>query len=246
MISPPTLAQRLSHREAPSGPFVMHQEWRDLLFLHWRYDPAEIQKTLPPGLYVDTFEGSAWVAVVPFFMRGIRPRFCPPVPGISNFLETNVRTYVHDEQGRSGVWFYSLDCNLPLAVWTARTVFHLPYEHAAMSASKAGDGTVGYHSQRRGAERGSEFIYQLQPETHVAEPGGLEFFLAERYLLFANTPKGLRTGQVHHVPYPLAAARVEAWDTGLLRLAGLSEPGREPDHIIGSPGVRVRIWPLGK
>ncbi len=84
----------------------MYQKWRELLFVHWTFDPDEIQATLPPGLRVDTFEGRAYVGVVPFYMRDIRPRFCPPLPWISDFLELNLRTYVFEESsGTPGVWF---------------------------------------------------------------------------------------------------------------------------------------------
>jgi len=176
-------------------------------------------------------------------MRGIRPRFCPPVPGISDFLELNVRTYVHDEQGRPGVWFYSLDCDQPLAVWTARRLFHLPYQHARMQAPMT-DGWIDYTCQRRGEPAQSRLRYQLSAETHTAAPGTLEFFLAERYLLFSPSPRGIRCGQVHHVPYPLAEAKLDAWDAKPLLQAGFSDPQRPPDHVIGSPGVAVRVYPL--
>ena len=239
----PTLESRHAVRERPARAHVMLQRWERLLFIHWRWDEAEIQRTLPNGLYVDKYQGDAWLAIVPFFMRGIRPRFCPPMPGISNFLELNVRTYVHDELGRPGVWFYSLDCNQPLAVWTARTFFHLPYQHARMNAA-IGDHGIDYICQRRGEPIASRFRYHLQPQTHNAVPGSLEFFLAERYLLFSKAPKGIRCGQVHHTPYPLADVKLEAWDVKSLLQAGFNDPSRAPDHIIGSPGVDVRVYPL--
>lgn len=222
----------------------MFQRWDELLFLHWRWDPAEIQATLPPGLQVDTFEGEAWLGVVPFFMRNVRPRFCPAIPWISHFLELNLRTYVFDEQGRSGVWFYSLDCNQPLAVWTARTFFHLPYEHARMDADRTRDRWVRYGCRRTGGDHDSEFVYRVSRETQAAEPGSLEFFLAERYLLFANTPGGLRAGQVHHQPYPLGGVDLDAWDDRVIPLNGFESPRRAPDHVTGSPGVAVDIFPL--
>ncbi len=128
----PTAADRLLLRERPAAPVVMHQRWRALLFAHWRIDPDAIQKTLPVGLHVDTCDGSAWLGVVPFFMDAVRPAFLPALPWLSWFQELNVRTYVHDEKGVPGVWFYSLDCNQPLAVAIARTLFHLNYRHAAM------------------------------------------------------------------------------------------------------------------
>jgi uncharacterized protein len=115
----------------------MYQQWRDLLFLHWEYSTATIQATLPDGLYVDTFDGKAYLGVVPFFMRNIRPRYLPTVPGISNFMELNLRTYVHDREGVPGVWFYSLDANQHLAVKIARRFFHLPYVFAHMNLISA-------------------------------------------------------------------------------------------------------------
>jgi len=124
----------------------------------------------------------------------------------------NLRTYVHDDQGRPGVWFDSLDCNQSVAVWTARTLFHLPYQNAQMSANKTAAGMIHYRSQRRGEAATSEFAYRLKPEPHQAKLGSLEFFLAERYLLFTQTSSGLRCGRVHHAPYPLAEVELEKWD----------------------------------
>lgn len=238
-----TTSALLSAREPPARPHVMLQRWERLAFLHWRWDPDVIQRTLPPGLTVDTFQDSAWLAIVPFFMRGIRPRFCPAVPGISDFLELNVRTYVRDAQGRHGVWFYSLDCDQSLAVWTARTFFHLPYQHARMSATVSGP-RVDYHCQRLHEPAKSRFTWSLDQQTRHAEPGTLEFFLAERYLLLSQTPRGLRCGQVHHKPYPLADVTLESWDVNPLLQAGFDDPKRPPDHLIGSPGVDVLIYAL--
>ncbi len=222
----------------------MFQSWTHLLFLHWRWDAADLQRRLPAGLTVDAFDGAAWLGIVPFYMRNIRPRFLPCVPWISNFLELNVRTYVHDDQGRPGVWFFSLDCNQPVAVWTARTFFHLPYQHARMTARLTGDRTVDYTNRRSGDGVTSSFRYTLAPETSPAEPGTLEFFLVERYYLFANTPRGLKSGQVHHLPYPVARAALDHFDTRVLTLDGFTPPPTPPDHICASPGVDVRIYPL--
>ena len=238
-----TTSALLSARECPARPYVMLQRWERLAFLHWRWDPQILQRTLPPGLTVDTFQDSAWLAIVPFFMRGIRPRFCPPVLGISDFLELNVRTYVRDEKGRHGVWFYSLDCDQPLAVWAARTFFHLPYQHARMSARVSGQ-QVNYHCHRRGQSDESRFSWSLGNLIHHAQPGTLEFFLTERYLLHSKTSHGLRCGQVHHAPYPLAEVQLSSWDANPLIQAGFEDPKRPPDHLTGSLGVNVRIYAL--
>ena len=149
--TPPDEAQRLAACVRPAGGVVMYQQWCDLLFLHWEYSAAAIQATLPEGLFVDTFGGRAYLGVVPFFMRNIRPRFLPAVPGISDFMELNLRTSVYDRAGVPGVWFYSLDANQWLAVKIARRFFWLPYEHAVMKSNRLGGGRIRYESLRTGA-----------------------------------------------------------------------------------------------
>ena len=181
----PTNQQRLEAREKPDSPVVMRQDWNHLLFLHWEIDPQEIQASLPEGLFVDTFEGKAYLGLVPFFMEKVRPSYLPCVPGLSWFQELNLRTYVHDKQGRPGVWFFTLECNQWLAVKIARGLFHLPYNHANMSSRVEAEQMI-YTSQRQGEASEETFCY---PETlsspKEADTGSLEFFLLERYRLFS-------------------------------------------------------------
>lgn len=248
-MSKPTLEMRLKMRERPPrrAP-VMYQKWLDLLFLHWEFSPEVIQSTLPPGLYVDTFEDKAYLGVVPFFMRDVRPRFFPSVAGVSNFQELNVRTYVHDSHGTPGVWFYSLDANQYLAVKAARFFFNLPYFYAKMAAEfNPANHEVSYSSYRRGTDAGLKTFFRYRPtsETSSASPGSLEFFLVERYLLFAYSAKGkLYSGRVWHSPYQLAEVEVSRLDENVLLLDGFSKPAADPVHRIMSPGVEVDIFGL--
>ena len=231
----------------PAGPAVMYQRWSDLLFLHWAYSAEAIQARLPDGLFVDTFGGKAYLGVVPFFMQNIRPRFLPAVPGISDFLEMNLRTYVHDRAGVPGVWFFSLDANQWLAVNIARRFFHLPYEHAKMTSSRTAQGGIRFESERtggRGAVARSAFDYSPGVELPQPKPGSLEFFLVERYRLYSGAPGGLRRGAVFHEPYRLCRAELGAWDENLLPLDGFPATGRPPDHAVMSRGVDVTIFPL--
>src|SRR5688500_2141558 len=116
----------------PSRPWAFRMTWYDLLFAHWPLPPSAIEGLIPPRLALDTFDGVAWLAIVPFGMRNVRPRCVPPIPGVSSLLELNVRTYV-TLGGKPGVWFFSLDANSRLAVRGARLYFHLPYFDAVMS-----------------------------------------------------------------------------------------------------------------
>ncbi len=239
----PTDEQRLAVRNRPNQSPIMYQTWEHLLFLHWEIDPALIQATLPAGLTVDTYRGKAYLGIVPFYMNFVRPRFLPAVPKLSFFLETNLRTYVYDENGVPGVWFYSLDCNQPLAVWMARTFFKLPYFHAKMKARREG-AVVEYATQRRGWREKGEFVYAPTSQPKTAQIGSLEFFLGERYVLFANTRKGIKSGQVWHTPYQLSSVSVSKYTTELIELAGFPAVTRPFDHALYSAGVRVNVFSL--
>lgn len=236
------LAEYEALRLPPESPVVMYQRWRALTFLHFPCDPAEVQATLPPGLTVDTFPGpdgreAAWVGLVPFRMKGVRPRFLPPVPGLSAFPETNIRTYVHREGREPGVWFYSLDAANGLACGIARMTFGLPYFHAKMSVRERE--RIRYASVRNldGARHGIEAVPGASLGT--ATPGTLEFFLIERYLLYSQLRGQLVKGRVHHAPYPLQAVDTPVVQETLVAAAGLVP--RPYLHRIFSPGVDVRI-----
>lgn len=245
----PSPHQRLHWTRRPAGRQpVLFQRWRHLLFLHWTVSPETIQTTLPPGLKVDTHKGHAYLGVVPFLMRRVRPRFCPPLPGLSHFPELNLRTYVVDQEGRPGVWFYSLDAHQRLAVAIARRFFHLPYHYARMASRQAAGNTLYFRSSR---PNDSTQAFTYRPVTQLLpqpKPDSLAFFLVERYLLFSWNPhrQQLHYGQVHHQPYPLHHAEAPDYSTRLFSLNDFPEPARPPDSILYSPGVDVSIFPLRK
>jgi len=222
----------------------MSQRWANLLFLHWKVDPTQLTRLLPEGLHLDLHDGEAWLGIVPFHMQRIRPTGLLPLPWLSWFLELNVRTYVHDAAGNPGVWFFSLDCDQPLAVEFARRSFHLPYEHASMK-SRTADETIHYSCRRRNQEEASEFIYRPDGSRSPAEPGTLEFFLAERYLLISSKPdNSLHYGRVHHSPYQLAAVECSKWSRLPATWNGISLPDTPPDSALWADPVDVSVFPL--
>jgi len=240
----PGLADRLAVRQRPESPVIGRQRWSDLLFAHWTADANLVQATLPPGLFVDTFEGRAYLGIVPFFMERVRPAWLPPVPWLSWFQELNVRTYVHDAQGRPGVWFYSLDCNQPVAVTLARNLFHLPYHHARMSAQRDLHPIRMASRRKRGQDATSHFAWTPGPVTWTAAPGSLDFFLIERYLLFTVDRTGrLLSGHVHHPAYQINQPVVTELSVEPARLAGFRLAG-EPVSVLGVDAVDVSIYGL--
>jgi hypothetical protein len=251
------LAQ-VAHRPwpLPTAPWVMAMRWCDLAFLHWPIRAETLRPHLPAGLVPDTWDGWAWLAVVPFVMRDVRLRGLPAVPGTRDFAELNVRTYVrtaHDGPGpaargdadaRAGVWFHSLDCASALAVRGARAGFGLPYMDARMQATREGD-TIAYASRRthRGAPA-AEFRARYRPSGPVAAPapGSFEHWLVERYCLFARPPlRALATGDVHHAPWPLQPGECEITVDTMARAAGL-RPDARPPVVHYAAALDVRAW----
>ena len=220
----------------------MHQRWHDLLFAHWPVPEAALARHLPAGLRLDTFEGRAWLGVVPFRMTGVRLAGLPPLPGAGAFPELNLRTYVRRGDVR-GVWFFSLDAGSRMAVEVARRWFGLPYFRASMRCVAEGDG-IQYESRRtdpRGAPVELRASYAPTGPVSPAPPGSLEDFLTNRLTLFAPRPRGgLLAGRVEHAPWPLQPARAELPANTLAAALGL--PLRDPPaSLLFSRRLEVRI-----
>jgi uncharacterized protein YqjF (DUF2071 family) len=228
---------------------VMRQRWERLTFLHWSYDPDVVQRLLPGGLTVDTFAGAAWVGLVPFFMRVHTPGD-HGAPWVSDFCETNVRTYAVDREGRAGIWFLSLDAARLGAVAVARASYQLPYYWSSMrisgpltAQSRTGDQEIAYSCQRRLPGLRSA-ISQVRVRVGVpylpAELGDRDHFLTARWVLFSVLAGRQFFARAEHQPWPLHRAEALTADDSLMTAAGLPAPRGEP-LVHYSPGVGVRI-----
>ena len=243
----PTIDQRIgATSKPPKRSVIMRQKWYSLLYLHWDFDPAQLQAMLPEGLSIDTHEDRAYIGVVPFYMHGLRLRFGPPAPAVSYFPELNLRTYVYDKNGRPGVWFFSLDAQSHLSVWIAQQAFSLNYHYAKMHYKCSPSGEVNMTCMRRGQEE-QRYSYRATKSLGPAQPGSLSYFLAERYYLFAKTNSGsLRIGKIYHAPHTLYDAEVSTYSKKLFYLNGFSEPRSDYVHAVISPKVDVSIYSLQK
>ena len=220
----------------------MHQNWGKLLFMHWRIDERLLRPLIPRQLEIDSFDGSAWIGVVPFTMWGIRASFLPAIPGTSAFHETNVRTYVHHRGVRS-VWFLSLDAANRLAVWSARTFYHLPYFNARMSLAQTGN-TISYSTvrkDRRGAPAELQATWSIGETLPTTSPGSLEFFLTERYSLDTEHKGKVHRARIHHQPWQLQKAELDSLDSTMIESHGLPAPQGDP-LLHYCEKLSVEIW----
>ncbi len=229
---------RISPSRRPDLPVAGTQTWNDLGFVHWSFPPEVVRKLVPASLELDLWKGRAWVGIVPFTMKNIRSAWMPQRAGL-DFLETNVRTYVHHDR-EPGVHFFSLEASSWLAVRVARFVWGLPYFFADMETSRDGD-RLTWRSTRKDAEKTNSLVeLELGDELGASAPGTLEHFLLERYYLFQEHRGRVLKGIVHHVPYPVRRAKLMSAVDGLLGAVGL--PGGDLETAHFSSGVDVEVF----
>lgn len=233
---------------------LLSMRWRDLLFAHWPVDPETVDRALPDGLSVDTYDGDAYLGVVPFVMSDIRPRGAPVGLG---FGELNLRTYVTAEgipddtaegasdvaaEGSPGVYFFNLDADDRVGVRLARSIFRLPYYRAAMDIETDGDGderTVAFRSRRLSPDaEPARFEGRYGPDGAFSEPkpGSKEAFLTERYRFYTADDRGrIYYGDIEHEPWRLAPAWAEITENTLFGANGFERPDGGPELQFAAP-----------
>jgi hypothetical protein len=228
----------------------MTQRWNDLLFAHWPVPAAALAPLIPQGLQVDTYHGSAWLGIVPFWMDRIKFRGIPPLPSGSRSPELNVRTYVRDPHSSTpGVYFLSLDAGNLLSVLFARSFYRLPYHWAEMRLDQRRDREFSFFSRRRLAAKPVHFAARyrgLGPARRLVEgrPGSLESFFSERSCLFSRDRDGhpMRAG-IHYVPWPLEEADADIQRNDLPEALGIHLPNIPP-VLHYSRRLAIYVWQL--
>jgi uncharacterized protein len=230
----------------PREPWLMAQTWEDLLFAHWPMPTERLRPLLPDAIPLDERDGSAWIGVTPFRMTAFRLRGVPHLPGVTDFLEANVRTYTTID-GKPGIWFMSLDASSAVAVMAARRAYRLPYFRARMECSERG-GSIEYRSRRASSDGGPAELsggYRPTGPAAIPPPGSLEHWLTERYCLYTLDEHGdVLRADIHHPPWRLCTAEAS------FELNTMAEPygldlNRPPALLHFARRQDVLVWPLG-
>ena len=225
----------------PETPWTWRQSWKQLAFIHYRVDATRLTALLPSSLRLQTFDGSAWVGLVPFQMEKVMRRGLPAFPPFSSFPELNLRTYVEAE-GKPGVWFFSLDASCWPVVWGGQQLYRLPYHHARMT-HHAQEGWREFESMRREQAVHFKASYRGTGPVFYAEKGSFEHWATERYYLYGLAKQGLTRVEVHHAPWPLQQAEINIEHTNVLDAANIQVA--DPQSLCHySPGVDVVSFPI--
>lgn len=203
------ILQQTDHREypLPKGPWIMMQKWEHLLFMHWPVREDLIKNHLPPGLELDTYDGNAWISIIPFKVSAMRLRKMPKLPYFGCFLELNVRTYVKKDK-KAGVYFFSLDTSKLLAAAGGR-IATLSYYYAKMNMKKERDQII-FSSVRKGkSTSGFKASYRPAADPFHPEKESLDYWLMERYFLYSYRYGKLFRGDIHHRKWEVQKAEAD-------------------------------------
>lgn len=169
---------------------LISQKWSHLLFINFSIAPSTVQKFLPAGVELDTYEGRAYLSIVPFCMSQVRFFGSYPLP-FSTLYELNIRTYVK-VGGNKGIYFFTLDTDHLIASFVAQSFFGLPYRFRPMSLTL--DPTYTFSAER--------FRCQVSLGENL-EKDSFNTWISERYSLFADHKNSLYQGVAQHEPWRL-------------------------------------------
>jgi uncharacterized protein YqjF (DUF2071 family) len=228
----------------PRAAWFMGQSWLDLMFAHWRLPEEALREVVPARLPIDTYDGSAWIGVTPFCVRGLRLRGTPPAPVLSSFPELNVRTYVSVE-GKPGIYFLSLDADSWPAVFAARRSYRLPYFRSRIEVDKEGE-RIGFDSIRISGDAPPAYFtasYGPAGDPLPIREGSLERWLTERYCLYTlDERQRIQRGEIHHPPWPLQPAWAEIETNTMAMPFGIELEAEPLLHF--SARQDVALWAL--
>ncbi|MDG1549296.1 MAG: DUF2071 domain-containing protein [Candidatus Poseidoniaceae archaeon] len=227
----------------PNRGHTLAQDWRFLTFMHWRVDIEKLRHHVPEGLEIDTFEGDAYIGLVPFMMKHVRPSWFVSTPGISNFPEFNIRTYVKKD-GIAGVFFLTLEAKSLVTCDFAPRTYGLPYRYAKGNVKKSGD-KWNWRSSSNNGQFKLAGTTEVIGEQMQAQPGSLEEFLFERYSLYTSHKGSLRRGYTHHNKWKFQLAKVKLTENSLTESFNLGiDELLTPELVHYSDGVRVRTYSI--
>jgi len=244
----------------PQAPWIMSQQWRDITFIHYAVDSNMLHPFIPKGLELDTYHDQAWISIVVLQVHHLRLRFMPPIPGMMDFNQINIRTYVRSSEGKPGVYFLRIGATSRLAVFGASTFMHMPFVHADLRIDPMHpDKSQLSHPpiQRIDCSLSDHTKLRLRA-TPVSSPypavtNPLTKWLTERYCQYSDSlhpvplqAKGAVSSEllitdIQHSPWSVQTANVSVEENSLLQPFGIALPS-SPHLATYTMKLQAYIW----
>jgi len=237
-----TARKRLLSRR---GEPLFYANWDNAIFIHYESDPQELQRCIP--YHLDFYQGRAFVSLVAFTMRGMRPRFGGRIGELllrpiatHHFL--NVRTYVR-HNGEPAIYFMREWLSSRMAAWLGPWSFGLPYRFGRIEYERE------HGDQRRGRVEADEGSFDFcatfgANDLGICAPGSLDGFLLERYTAFTQFRKRRRFFRIWHEPWQQVPAKIQIATDNLIHSTGRWWRDARCIGANYSPGVNVWMgWP---
>ncbi|MEN0102552.1 MAG: DUF2071 domain-containing protein [Curtobacterium sp.] len=236
-------AEPLLHR-----PVTVHA-WEDVVFAHWRHDPASLARLVPRGTRPDVVDGSAWAGLSAYVFRETRVPPFPPSGRLGTMTEVTIEILTVDDRGRHGVAYRTIDtANVP-AIVAAHALLGVPYAFAHARGKRRGDAlryrSVRHPDRLRRARPGgparprhAAFVRVVAGAT---DSSPLAAELTTRAGIHARHLAQTVFWQREHQPLVLRSATLERLEGDLPDAVGM--PGlfdRAPDSLLVLDGTTVR------
>jgi uncharacterized protein YqjF (DUF2071 family) len=164
-------------------------EWKNLVMLNYAVDASLLERFVPVGTELDSFEGSTYLSLVGFQFNRSRI-FGFPVPFHQAFEEVNLRFYVRRSSKRGVVFIRELVPKYAVAA-IARFAFNENYSCVPMShriePSAEGDVVQAEYAWGSGSDRCLMRIETEGPSFLPAD-GSASQFITEHYWGYAAQP----------------------------------------------------------
>ena len=177
-----------------------NQRWENVLFQHFEIENVSIlEKKLPKGCTLDTYDGKYYIGLVSMQMCNVRHRSIKDIVWFKRYNELNVRSYIR-HNGEPGVLFLSLDVDSLISVLGARLLYGLPYRLRSFVVK--GSDVMSYKNNKEELK----LQYNVQEEVQSHDEKSFACWATERYF-FANKYMGVSfRGNIMHKPWKLSNA----------------------------------------
>lgn len=184
-------------------PKIAQQEWDEVYFMHWKVAPEKLAAYIPKPFELDLFDGYAWLTAVSFLAKHSRLRFIP-FDFVRRAIQTNLRTYVKlPHHKEPGVYFLKTFLNHRFASFSARELFHLPFQY--MEADFVEENKKSTFINRVDGEKILHLSFVAQDEAAEEEQAS---FLTERYAIWNVQANRIIKIPILHDPWTINEAEV--------------------------------------